>query len=131
VGWSKDEFEAVGVPYGERGKRGDEFIECLKAIWTQEVVESRGRFYTVPRSKIGPKPIQKPHPPITVGGYGPAAVRRAVALADGFMGGNVPLDQVAPLVNEMKDPPPRIEGYVSAARLAPGGKPAAPLGNPG
>jgi probable F420-dependent oxidoreductase len=102
VGWSKDEFEAVGVPYGERGKRGDEFIECLKAIWTQEVVEFRGRFYTVPRSKIGPKPIQKPHPPITVGGYGPAAVRRAVALADGFMGGNVPLDQVAPLVNEMK-----------------------------
>ena len=102
VGWSKDEFEAVGVPFSQRGKRGDEFIECLKAIWTQEEVEFRGQFYSVPRSKIGPKPIQKPHPPITVGGYGSAAVRRAAALADGFMGGNVALDQVAPLVNELK-----------------------------
>ena len=102
VGWSKDEFEAVGVPFGQRGKRGDEFIACLKAIWTQEEVEFRGQYYSVPRSKIGPKPIQKPHPPITVGGYGSAAVRRAVALADGFMGGNVALDQVAPLVNELK-----------------------------
>lgn len=102
VGWSKDEFEAVGVPFSQRGKRGDEFIECLKAIWTQEEVEFRGQFYNVPRSKIGPKPIQKPHPPITVGGYGSAAVRRAAALADGFMGGNVALDQVAPLVNELK-----------------------------
>lgn len=102
VGWSKDEFEAVGVPFSQRGKRGDEFIECLKAIWTQEEVEFSGRFYSVPRSKIGPKPIQKPHPPITVGGYGSAAVRRAAALADGFMGGNVALDQVAPLVKELK-----------------------------
>lgn len=102
VGWSKDEFEAVGVPFSQRGKRGDEFIECLKAIWTQEEVEFRGQFYNVPRSKIGPKPIQKPHPPITVGGYGSAAVRRAAALADGFMGGNVALDQVAPLVKELK-----------------------------
>ena len=102
VGWSKDEFEAVGVPYGQRGKRGDEFIECLKAIWTQEEVEFRGQFYTVPRSKIGPKPVQKPHPPLTVGGYGAAAVKRAAALADGFMGGNVPLHEVAPLVKDLK-----------------------------
>ncbi len=103
LGWSRDEYEAVGVPYSQRGKRGDEFIRCLKAIWTDDVVEFRGEFYTVPKSLVQPKPVQTPHPPITVGGYGSAAVRRAVELADGFSGGNVPLAQVAPLVGELKE----------------------------
>lgn len=102
LGWSRDEFEAAGVPFENRGKRGDEFIKCLKAIWTEDEVEFRGEFYTVPRARVLPKPVQKPHPPMTFGGYGPAAVRRAAALADGFMGGNVPLDQVAPLVAQLK-----------------------------
>ncbi|HKI98293.1 MAG TPA: LLM class flavin-dependent oxidoreductase, partial [bacterium] len=59
-------------------------------------------FYQLPRSLIEPRPVQQPHPPITFGGYGSAAVRRAVALADGFMGGNVPLAEVEPLVEELK-----------------------------
>jgi hypothetical protein len=50
---------------------------------------------------VEPKPVQRPHPPITIGGYGPAVIRRAVA-CDGFNGGNVPLQQVAPLVVEIK-----------------------------
>ena len=103
IGWSRDEYEAVNVPYARRGKRGDEFIRCLKAIWTDEVVEFHGDFYRVPKSLVEPKPVQKPHPPITVGGYGSAAVRRAVELGDGFAGGNVPLDRVAPLVRELKE----------------------------
>ncbi|HKI98298.1 MAG TPA: TIGR03619 family F420-dependent LLM class oxidoreductase [bacterium] len=102
IGWSKDELEAVGVPYRERGRRGDEFMRCLKAIWTQDVAEFHGEFYQLPRSLIEPRPVQQPHPPITFGGYGSAAVRRAVALADGFMGGNVPLVEVEPLVAELK-----------------------------
>jgi probable F420-dependent oxidoreductase len=102
LGWSMDEFEASGVSFAHRGKRGDEFIQCLKTIWTEDEVEFRGEFYTVPRSKVAPKPVQKPHPPITIGGYGPAAVKRAARLGDGFMGGNVPLGDVAPLVAELK-----------------------------
>ena len=101
LGWSMDEFEAVGVPYAGRGRRGDEFLRCLKAIWTQDPVEFTGEFYRVPLSKIEPRPIQTPHPPITIGGYGPTVVRRAVAY-DGFNGGNVPLQRVAPLVAEIK-----------------------------
>lgn len=103
IGWSKDEFDAVGVPFEQRGKRADEFLKCLKAIWTEDVVEFHGEFYRIPRAKIDPKPVQKPHPPITIGGYGAAAVRRAIAYADGFMGGNVPLSQVAPLVKQLKE----------------------------
>jgi probable F420-dependent oxidoreductase len=104
IGWSKDEYEASGVPFEHRGRRADEFLRCLKAIWTDDVVEFSGEFYRVPRSRIAPKPLQKPHPPITIGGYaGPAVVRRAVTLGDGFNGGNVPLARVAPLVKEIKD----------------------------
>jgi len=96
TGWSIDEYEAVGVPYHERGRRVDEFLRCLVAIWTEEEVEFAGAFYRVPRSRVAPKPLQKPRPPITIGGYSRAVLRRAVTLADGFNGGNVPLDQVAP-----------------------------------
>ena len=101
LGWSMDEFEAVGVSYAGRGKRGDEFLRCLKAIWTEDPVEFEGEFYRVPRARVEPRPVQTPHPPITIGGYGPTVVRRAVA-CDGFNGGNVPLQQVAPLVAEIK-----------------------------
>ena len=102
IGWSKDEYDAVGVPYRQRGKRADEFLSCLRAIWTDDVVEFRGEFYHVPRAKVAPKPVQEPHPPITLGGYGPVMIHRAVTLADGFSGGNVPLDEVRPLVREIR-----------------------------
>ena len=103
IGWSMDEYEAVGVPYERRGRRADEFLRCLKAIWTQDPVEFSGEFYRVPRSRVEPKPVQRPHPPITIGGYaGPAVVRRAVTIGDGFNGGNMPLEQVASLVREIK-----------------------------
>jgi probable F420-dependent oxidoreductase len=102
IGWSQDEYEAVGVPFRDRGRRADEFITCLKAIWTQDVVEFAGEFYRVPASKVEPKPLQKPHPPITIGGYSPVVIKRAVALGDGFNGGNVPLASVAPMVKELR-----------------------------
>lgn len=102
IGWSADEYEAVGVPYRRRGKRGDEFLRCLKALWTEEVVEFHGDFYHVPRAKVEPKPVQKPHPPIIIGGYGPAVFRRAVTLGDGFVTGNMPLARAAPAVRELK-----------------------------
>ncbi|HWC04775.1 MAG TPA: LLM class F420-dependent oxidoreductase [Methylomirabilota bacterium] len=102
VGWSRDEYDAVGVPYEKRGRRADEFLACLKAIWTEDPVEFHGEFYRVPRASVRPRPLQLPHPPITVGGYGLAAVRRAVTFGDGFAGGNVALDRVAPLVKELR-----------------------------
>lgn len=103
IGWSEDEYDAVGVPFRQRGKRGDEFIRCLRTIWTEEIVEFEGDFYRVPRSLVEPKPVQAPHPPILVGGYGQAAVRRAASLGDGFTGGNVPMVQVAPLIAGIGD----------------------------
>jgi probable F420-dependent oxidoreductase len=103
IGWSEDEYDAVGVPFRQRGKRGDEFLRCLKTIWTDDPVEFRGEFYAVPRARVEPRPVQKPHPPITIGGYGEAVIKRAVTLGDGFNGGNMPLDRVGPLIGQIKE----------------------------
>jgi len=67
IGWSKDEYQASNIPFQNRGKRADEFIQVLKRIWTDDVVEFKGKYYSIPASKIGPKPIQKPHPPVYLG----------------------------------------------------------------
>src|SRR3990172_11503984 len=56
IGWSMDEYEAVGVPYKARGRRADEFLRCLKAIWTQDPVEFSGEVYRGPPSIVDPKP---------------------------------------------------------------------------
>ena len=58
IGWSKDEYQVSNIPFKDRGKRADEFIQTLKRMWTDEVVEFRGKFYNIPPSKIGPKPVQ-------------------------------------------------------------------------
>ena len=78
IGWSKDEYQASNIPFQNRGKRADEFIQVLKKIWTDDVVEFKGKYYSIPASKIGPKPIQKPHPPIYLGGFSPNTFSRIV-----------------------------------------------------
>jgi probable F420-dependent oxidoreductase len=102
LGWSQDEYEACGVPFRERGARLDEYLWCLQALWGDDPVEFSGRFYSVPRSLFLPKPRQRPRPPILVGGYAPATVRRAATLGDGYLGGNVPLAKVVPLVEQLR-----------------------------
>ena len=69
IGWSRDEYQACNIPFKCRGKRANEFVEVLKKIWMDDVVEFKGEFYNIPASKIGPKPIQKPYPPIYLGGW--------------------------------------------------------------
>jgi probable F420-dependent oxidoreductase len=78
IGWSKDEYQVSNIPFQNRGKRADEFIQVLKKIWTDNVVEFKGKYYSIPASKIGPKPIQKPHPPIYLGGFSPNTFSRIV-----------------------------------------------------
>ena len=78
IGWSKDEYQACNVPFKQRGKRAIEFVEVLKKIWVDDIVEFKGQFYNIPASKVGPKPIQKPHPPIYLGAWYPQAFIRVV-----------------------------------------------------
>jgi probable F420-dependent oxidoreductase len=101
VGWSKDEYEAVGVPFERRGRRMDEFVACLRRVLADDLVEFHGEFYDIPASRVEPKGVQRPSPPLLIGGYGPAAIRRAAELGDGFIGGNLPLDEVQPLLDDL------------------------------
>jgi probable F420-dependent oxidoreductase len=78
IGWSKDEYQVSSIPFQNRGKRADELIQVLKKIWTDDVVEFKGKYYSIPASKIGPKPTQKPHPPVYLGGFSPNTFSRIV-----------------------------------------------------
>jgi len=68
VGWMEAEFEAVGVPHRERGARMNELLELVTALWTQDRVTFEGRYYRVVDLELAPKPAQRPHPPIWIGG---------------------------------------------------------------
>jgi probable F420-dependent oxidoreductase len=85
LGWNADEFAAAGTPIEQRGARAEEFIACLEAIWTQDPVSFDGEFYRVPLSYVDPKPIQRPHPPILLGGSAETALSRAGRLAAGWV----------------------------------------------
>ena len=86
MGWMQQEYVAAGVPSARRGARMDEYLRCLDALWTQDPVEFAGEFYTVPRSHLGLQPVQRPHPPVLLGGAAPQALRRAGRLAQGWIG---------------------------------------------
>ncbi|MPZ08395.1 MAG: TIGR03619 family F420-dependent LLM class oxidoreductase [Nitrososphaeraceae archaeon] len=105
IGWSKDEYEVSGIPYKDRGTRADEYLQVLKKIWTDAVVEFKGQFYNIPASKIGPKPVQKPHPPILLGGFSPKTFSRIVNYANGWIGvaGFGPLEQLEQAINGLKE----------------------------
>jgi probable F420-dependent oxidoreductase len=78
IGWSKDEYQASNIPFKDKGERANEFLQALKRTWTDNVVEFKGKYYNIPASKIGPKPVQKPHPPIYMGGFSPNTYSRIV-----------------------------------------------------
>lgn len=105
IGFSKDEYQASNIPFKNRGKREDEIIQILKRIWTDDIVEFKGEYYNIPPSKIGPKPVQKPHIPIYIGGFSPNTFSRIVNCeANGWLGvifGS--LEQLRNTINTMKE----------------------------
>ena len=89
VGWLREEFAALNMPFNNRGKRADEHIEVMKALWCQETSEYHGELYDLQSCVMYPKPIQNPHPPIFVGGEGDHALTRVAALAQGWLGASM------------------------------------------
>jgi len=85
-GHSKDEFDAAGVPFEKRGERADEFLQVLNKIWYDDTVEHKGKYYSIPKSVIGPKPYQKKIP-IYLAGFTPKALGRIISSnANGWVG---------------------------------------------
>jgi len=102
LGWSKDEMEATGADMTKRGAMADEFIQVLKTIWTTNPVEFRGKFYNIPKSYINPKPVQKPHPPIYMGAFVPAALKRLTREADGWNPVFLPIPVMSQMFDSIK-----------------------------
>jgi probable F420-dependent oxidoreductase len=84
VGWWKEELEILGAPFHARGRQADEILRVFKELWTNDKPAFEGEFFRFRDIGFAPKPVQKPHPPIWVGGDSPGAFRRVVTLGDGW-----------------------------------------------
>ena len=89
VGWLREEFETLGASYEDRGAVTDEYIQLFKELFTADDPQFQGKHYRVSNIGFYPKPVQKPYPPIWVGGYSLSALRRVVRLGDGWHPSNI------------------------------------------
>ena len=129
VGWNPVEYVALGQDFHTRGKRIEEQIEALRALWTRELVTVEGRWDRIADAGINPLPVRRPIP-VWIGGHSDAAMKRAARVADGWIwSGNVrpgpqaqaALDEVAQLVAAAGRSPGAfgVEGRVTLSRLGP------------
>ena len=95
VGWLREEFEALGASYEHRGGVTDEYIEIFKKLCTEDRLSFQGEHYQFSNVSFNPKPVQTPHPPVWIGGYSPAAMRRAARLGEGWHPSNIRPDTLA------------------------------------
>ena len=103
VGWMADEFELLGVPYKERAPRTREYIAVMKEVWTNETPRFDGKFVRINRDlHFAPKPTQKPHPPIWVGGESTPALKRVVEFGQGWHIGPLPLSDIQHRFGELR-----------------------------
>ena len=102
VGWSPDEFEAVGTSMKDRCKRANEALRVMKAIWTTDPVEFKGNYYSVRKSVVYPKPVQKPHPPILIAAFTPEAMRRVARYGDAWNPVAIPVAGMAQMFGSIK-----------------------------
>jgi probable F420-dependent oxidoreductase len=102
IGWLPDEYVAAGSVWNERGKRTDESIQVLKTIWTTDPVEFQGTYYRIPKSFISLKPVQKPHPPIYMAAFTPAAMRRVAKEANGWFPVGIPIAAIPQMLDGIR-----------------------------
>ncbi|MDE2404017.1 MAG: TIGR03619 family F420-dependent LLM class oxidoreductase [Sphingomonadales bacterium] len=105
VGWLKEEFDLLGVPFHERGARADEYTQATIALWTQENPEFEGRYVSFRDVAFEPKPVQKPHPPIWFGGGADAVLRRVARYGQGWWPFLVPAEQLPEKIDYIRSQP--------------------------
>jgi probable F420-dependent oxidoreductase len=107
-GSRESDYKAVEIPYEHRGSRAVEQVQLMKRLWTEDNVTHKGKFFNVENLSVGPRPVQKPHPPIWTGGSAETALKRAGTWADGFICGSSAIPDF-PSTWE------KISGYAKAA----------------
>jgi probable F420-dependent oxidoreductase len=90
IGWSRDEFDALGVPFARRGSRTREYVAAMRAIWRADVASFQGEFVRFDRIRVNPKPFRDGRIPVVLGGNSDAALRRVAAWGDGWYGFYLP-----------------------------------------
>lgn len=100
IGWSREEFEALGVPFARRGARAAEYAAAMRTLWRDDVASFAGEFTRFDAVRVNPKPVRDRRIPIVLGGNGDAALRRAAAWGDGWYGFN--LEDVDEVADRMK-----------------------------
>jgi probable F420-dependent oxidoreductase len=86
VGYRVEEFSGLGIRREQRGSRANEGLEIIRRLWEGETVSYTGKHFQIENARITPEPVQRPRPPIWVGGFAGAAIRRAARFADGYIG---------------------------------------------
>lgn len=101
VGWLAEEFAALEVPFARRGARCREYLEVIRRLWTDDVSEFSGDFYTLPPCRQYPKPAQRPGPPLYFGGESDPALRRVADLGQGWYGFNTSAEETADCLSRL------------------------------
>lgn len=99
VGWLKEEFEALGVPFAERGARTEEYMHAMRALWSMDSPTFQGRFVSFKDAYMNPKPVNRAVP-LIIGGHSKAAAQRAGRLADGFFPARGASEELIAIVHE-------------------------------
>jgi probable F420-dependent oxidoreductase len=105
VGWLQREFDLLGVPFRERGRIADEYLAAIVELWTSERPKFQGRYVSFEDVAFEPKPVQRPHLPIWIGGDADAALRRAARFASGWWSFLTPPEKLAERIDFIKSQP--------------------------
>lgn len=112
VGWLKEEFDALDMPFDHRGARTDEFLQVMINLWTKDDPSFEGTYYRVGNVASFPRPVQQPHPPIWIGGNTDPALRRTARLGDAWHAAGATPEQIEEAI-------PKLHAYARAAGRAP------------
>ena len=102
VAQTEDEFENLGVPFTHRGRIADEMLMAMKILWTEKDPKFNGKYFNFDGLQFEPKPIQKPYPPLLIGGTSRRAIERVVEHGDGWHALSQSPQDIAPVVNELR-----------------------------
>ncbi len=108
IGWMRDEFDALGIPFEERVARTEESIRAIRTLWKSKPEPFAGRFFRWRPVESNPKPVQQPGVPIVIGGHVEAAARRAARLGDGFFPARGDMERLPKLLAALRDECQRI-----------------------
>ena len=103
TGWLREEFDALGVPFAARGRRTEEYLAVMRALWAGGEARFEGRHYRLPPVHAGPPPAQRPHPPLWIAGNSAVAIDRAARLGDGWHAIDLAPAELAPLVGQLRE----------------------------